>query len=111
MMSEYAATPTPPYYAAIFSAVQTDAVDGYDACTQRMLELAARQPGFLGVEAAGDPQFSIGVSYWSSPEAILAWKQQVEHLEVQRMGKAKWYTSYRVRICRVERDYEFENGT
>jgi len=40
----------------------------------------------------------------------LAWKQQVEHLEVQRMGKAKWYESYRVRICRVERDYGFDKG-
>jgi len=66
-MPEYAATPNPPYYAAIFSAIRTDAVEGYDACTQRMLELAALQPGFLGAEATGDQQFSIGVSYWSSP--------------------------------------------
>lgn len=109
-MSAYAATPNPPYYAAIFSAVRTDAFEGYDACTQRMLELAASQPGFLGVEATGDQHLGIGVSYWSSPAAIMAWKQQVEHLEAQRMGKTTWYTSYRVRICLVERDYSFENG-
>lgn len=109
-MPEFADTPAPPYYAAIFSALRTDVKEGYEAVTQRMLELAGQQPGFLGIEAAADGAFSIGVSYWESPQAILAWKQEMEHMEVQRAGQVQWYQNYRVRICKVERDYAFDLG-
>lgn len=107
-MPVFANTPEPPYYAAIFSALRTEAREGYEAVTQRMLDLARQQPGFLGIEAVEDDLFSIGVSYWQSPEAIIAWRQQMEHLEVQRAGQAHWYRQYRVRICKVERDYAFD---
>jgi hypothetical protein len=28
-----------------------------------------------------------------------------EHMEAQSLGKDKWYESFKVRICKVERDY------
>jgi len=41
-----------------------------------MLELASKQPGFLGFETARQ-EIGISVSYWSTPEAIKAWKENV----------------------------------
>ncbi|KPK35068.1 MAG: JEMB protein [Betaproteobacteria bacterium SG8_40] len=103
-MNRPATTPEPPYYAVIFTSVRKSDDAGYGVTAQRMLELAARQPGFLGFETAhGD--VGISVSYWSTLDAIKAWKANAEHVLAQQRGKAEWYASYRVRVCRVEREY------
>ena len=72
----------------------------------RMLELAARQPGFLGVESARE-EVGITVSYWADTESIRRWKADLEHQEAQRLGREQWYASYRTRVAKVERDYGF----
>lgn len=103
-MSLIAKTPEPPYYAVIFSSQHGSDLDGYAETAARMLELAARQPGFLGVESARD-DLGITVSYWSDLESIKQWKAHAEHREAQRLGKNKWYSNYTTRIALVERDY------
>ncbi|WP_459873598.1 antibiotic biosynthesis monooxygenase family protein [Halomonas shantousis] len=45
-------TPEPPYYAVIFSSHRTEGDHGYAAMAERMVALAATQPGFLGIESA-----------------------------------------------------------
>ncbi len=102
-----AATPSPPYYAVIFTSLRTVIDDGYAQTADRMVELAAGQPGFLGVESARN-ETGITVSYWESLDAIRQWKSHTEHLLAQRQGRAQWYAAYKTRICRVERDYGFE---
>ncbi len=104
-MNQIAKTPKPPYYAVIFSSHQNDDLDGYAEAAGRMLELAARQPGFLGVESARE-DLGITVSYWSDSESIKNWKNQTEHREAQRLGQDKWYSNYKIRIALVERDYD-----
>jgi heme-degrading monooxygenase HmoA len=69
-----------------------------------MAELAARQPGFLGVESARE-DIGITVSYWADLDSIKAWKANAQHAEAQALGRRKWYSAFRVRICKVERDY------
>lgn len=103
-MPEIATTPEPPYYAVIFSSLRSDDEEGYAEMAERMLELAARQPGFLGVELAREG-LGITVSYWASLEAIRSWKRNAEHLEAQRLGHQRWYVGFRVRVARVEREY------
>ncbi len=103
-MDEIATTPEPPYYAVIFTSLRTEGDRGYGAMAQRMLELAAQQDGFLGVESARE-DLGITVSYWESLEAIRAWKRNAEHREAQRLGHEQWYARFRVRITRVEREY------
>ena len=49
-MSQIANTPQPPYYTVIFTSVRTELDDDYAQTAARMLELAAEQEGFLGVE-------------------------------------------------------------
>lgn len=99
-----AKTPAPPYYAVIFTSIRTEENEGYESTAERMVELAAGQPGFLGVESARN-EIGITVSYWESPEAIRHWKANAEHRIAQQSGKEKWYKSYKTRVCLVERDY------
>lgn len=103
-------TPKPPYYAVIFSNIQTDDLKGYDDMATKMETLAAQQPGYLGFESARN-NLGIAVSYWKDEQSICAWKKDVEHQVAQKTGRTKWYAAYKIRICKVERDYSWENST
>lgn len=106
MNDAFAQLPEPPYYAVIFSALRTQGDHGYAAMADRMVELARLQPGFLGVESTRDAAgFGITVSYWTSEDAIRAWKADLEHQRAQQAGKAHWYAHYELRVARVERAY------
>lgn len=103
-MSTIAKTPEPPYYAVIFSSHRHEGDDGYAEMAERMVALASAQPGFLGMESVRE-ELGITVSYWSSLDAISDWKKNAEHLEAQRLGHQRWYSGFRVRVARVEREY------
>ena len=94
------------YYAVIFTSTRTEVEAGYAEMAIKMVELAKAQPGFIGMESARS-EIGITVSYWESLEAIRNWKANMEHLEAQEKGKTTWYKNYKVRIAKVEREYEF----
>jgi heme-degrading monooxygenase HmoA len=95
-----------PYYAVIFSSQRTAGGGGYGVMGDRMVELAALQPGYLGVESVrGADGFGITVSYWESESAIRDWKAQAEHVEAQRLGREIWYEHFELRVAKVERAY------
>ncbi|MBL9139580.1 MAG: antibiotic biosynthesis monooxygenase [Verrucomicrobiales bacterium] len=96
----------PPYYAVIFTSQRSPGDHGYGAMADRMVALAAQQPGFLGVESVRDAEgVGITVSYWESEAAIRDWRRNAEHLEAQRRGRDEWYAAFQLRVCRVEREY------
>lgn len=109
-MTIFANTPEPPYWAVVFTSLRRPGDDkdddpGYDSTASDMLLLAAKQPGYLGVESArGEDGLGITVSYWRDRESIAAWKAQADHLAVQEKGRQEWYGAYRVRIAKVERE-------
>jgi heme-degrading monooxygenase HmoA len=94
----------------VFTSVRTEVDDGYGKMAEAMTELAAKQPGYLGVESARE-QVGITVSYWRDLDAIKGWKRLVDHVAAQRLGRERWYAMYRVRVARVEREYGFSNST
>lgn len=105
-MSTFASTPEPPYYAVIFTSQRTKGDQGYGDMANRMVELAAEQPGFLGVESArGADGLGITVSYWKSTQAIANWKANAEHRIAQETGKPQWYADDKLRVAKVERAY------
>ena len=106
-MSPIATTPKPPYYAVIFTSVRTEGdQDNYAAMADKMVQLAAKQPGFLSIESAREG-VGITVSYWQDLASIKQWKENAEHLLAQKLGREQWYCSFKTRIAKVERDYGF----
>ena len=103
-----AETPEPPYWAVIFASTRHDprVDDEYDESAVRMLELAHRQPGFLGVETV-DAGLGITISYWQDEESIRGWKEEAEHLLAQERGRSEWYQRFELRVAWVERAYGF----
>lgn len=102
-----AKTPQTPYYAVIFTSLRTEGDNDYNATAQKMEELAALEEGYLGIESARN-ELGITVSYWKDLEAIKKWKLNMDHTEAREKGRTTWYTKFKVRICKVERDYQFE---
>lgn len=106
MFTTIANTPKPPYYAVIFTSLRTEGDRGYEHMAERMNEIAAQQSGFLGAESARTTGgLGITISYWSSEDAIIAWKAHTEHKVAQQTGQRVWYADYHIRIAKVERDY------
>ncbi|MBB6325696.1 heme-degrading monooxygenase HmoA [Algoriphagus iocasae] len=99
-------TPTPPYYAVIFTSLRTGINEEYLETALEMERLAALQPGYLGHESAREGT-GITVSYWRDLESIKNWKKVAEHQTAQKKGRELWYSAYKTRICLVERDYGF----
>ena len=97
------------YIAVIFTTQRSlSGNDIYDITADRMVWLAQRQPGFLGVESVtGDDGIGITVSYWANREAIAKWRQDAEHLAAQALGRQEFYEWYRIRVAEVvsERGY------
>ncbi|MDO9274774.1 MAG: antibiotic biosynthesis monooxygenase [Lutibacter sp.] len=106
-MTMIAKTPKPPYYAVVFTSIRTEGELEYAEMADKMIEMAEKQEGFLGVESARN-ELGITVSYWESLEAIKKWKLHAEHTEAREKGRSIWYKSFKVRICKVEHEYGFE---
>jgi heme-degrading monooxygenase HmoA len=105
------ALPAPPYYAVIFTSQRTAVEAGYADTAERMVALAAAQPGYLGAESTrGADGLGITVSYWRTPEDIARWRRDTEHQAARDTGRARWYEHYTLRVARVERAYAWERS-
>ena len=92
-------TPKPPNVSAVFTSIRTDIEEGYDEMNNLTFKELESIKGYLGCEAIRDENsFGVNVSYW---------KDNTLHKKSQVLGKEKWYKHYKLRICLVDRDYEF----
>jgi heme-degrading monooxygenase HmoA len=95
-----------PAFVVVFISQRTDGDAGYAATARRMVELAEKQPGFMGAASTRDHTGQgITVSYWRSLADIERWKGDAEHMAAQQSGKEQWYASFRLTVARVERDH------
>lgn len=101
-----AKTPEPPYYAVIFTSLRTSGDNGYSKMADALEKSVINQPGFLGYESAREG-LGITVSYWSDEESVRNWKENVLHTKARNLGREKWYSEFKVRVAKVERDYGF----
>jgi len=64
--------------------------------------------GFISIErfqSLGDPDKYVSVSFWRDEEAVHKWRNVQKHREAQAKGRAGIFSSYRLRIAQVLRDY------
>jgi heme-degrading monooxygenase HmoA len=102
-----AETPNPPYYAVIFTSLRAEGDKGYAEMSEKMVQLAKLQDGYLGMESVR-VQLGITVSYWKDLESIKKWRENLEHTVARENGRKLWYKQFKVRIAKVERDYDFK---
>ncbi|WP_143590601.1 antibiotic biosynthesis monooxygenase family protein [Thermoactinospora rubra] len=99
----------PPYHLAVFVSRRTgEDAEGYGETARLMLELAAGQPGYLGVDSVrGADGLGITVAYWRDEESLVAWREHAQHAVARRTGRERWYEEFVVHVARVERAYGF----
>ncbi|MBY0595345.1 antibiotic biosynthesis monooxygenase family protein [Bacillus bingmayongensis] len=98
-----------PYYAVIFTSQLSQDTTDYSDVAEEMEKLAKEQPGFIDVESARDTSgLGITISYWESLEAIQQWRENAAHTIARQRGREQWYESFHMKICVVEREYNFQ---
>jgi heme-degrading monooxygenase HmoA len=100
-------TPTPPYYAVIFTSVLKRDDPEYFKINDFLRQEAEKLDGFLGEDSARN-DYGISISYWKDLDAIQAWRQNADHKRAKEKGRKEFYKKYKIRIARVEREYQFE---
>lgn len=93
---------------AVIFAAQRNGLDeaGYQAMADTMEALAARQPGYLGMDhARGGDGHGITISYWTDDRTAKAWRDHPEHRAARDAGRDRWYSRYTLHVARIERAY------
>ncbi len=93
-------------YAVIFTARIREIDDEYFIVANRMRSLATEKYGCIEFECASEDNREISISYWPSLESIENWKNDPEHIEAQKQGQQRWYSSYQIKIANIEREYK-----
>ena len=83
-------------------------VSEYEATATRMLELVSSIEGFLGMDYAELEGGELLIARFESHEALAAWRNHPEHREAQRLGRERFFASYRIEVCDSVRSYDFE---
>ena len=101
-------TPKPPYVAVIFTSLRTEVEEGYDKMNDQTYAEVEKIDGYIGYENFRNEEgLGVNISYWRDMEAAKNWKMNTLHQKAQTLGKEKWYKYYKIRICKVEREYEY----
>lgn len=64
--------------------------------------------GFISIErfqSLSDEKRVLSLSFWRDEEAVKAWRTMEEHRQAQKAGRGGVFSSYRLRIAHVVRDY------
>ena len=64
--------------------------------------------GFLSIErfqSITDPARFVSLSFWRDEAAVKNWRNVRKHREAQAKGRGGVFSTYRLRICQVLRDY------
>jgi len=93
--------------AVIFIAQRSEKDEsGYAAAAATMDALAARQPGYRGIDSVRDTTgLGITVSYWADEASAIAWRKHPEHAATRESGRGLWYDHYTLHVAAVTRSY------
>ena len=84
----------------------------YGARADEIFGYAETMPGFMSAKdfVAEDGE-RLAVIEFDTAEHLAAWRDHGEHAKAQAEGRAKFYTSYQIQICKVERGASFDAAT
>jgi heme-degrading monooxygenase HmoA len=90
------------------SRLRPEHIAEYSEMADRVHALAETMPGFLGIRSylAEDGE-RISIVEFADQASHDAWRDQVDHREAQRLGREKFYSEYRIQVCRLLHDQSF----
>lgn len=101
--------------AVIFEVVPAEgALPGYMDHAARLRPELEAIDGFISVErfqSLTNPTKLLSLSFWRDEEAVKAWREQLHHRSVQKLGRHEIFAKYRLRVASVLRDYGPDDRT
>jgi heme-degrading monooxygenase HmoA len=83
----------------------------YKAALKRMIEIVEATPGYISSEDyMGEDGREISMVRFESLEALEAWRDHPEHLEIQRQARETYYEWYHVEVLTTVSEYSFKHG-
>ena len=85
----------------------------FETALQQMQERVKQYDGFLGeapCSSIENENTFVTLFYWRDRESMKAWREDPEHLEIQQLGRDKLFALYKIRVCELEREYEWERS-
>ena len=80
----------------------------YLALAAQLREFLVNRPGFISIErlrSMTEEGKLLSLSFWEDEAAIEAWRNFIDHRHAQEKGKSSLFSSYRIRVAEVVRDY------
>lgn len=74
----------------------------------RLRTFLEKRDGFISIErfqSLTDEGKILSLSFWQDERAVDAWRNILEHRMAQKKGKKVLFSSYRIRVAKVLRDY------
>jgi heme-degrading monooxygenase HmoA len=82
----------------------------YTRVAAEMKALASAMPGFVSMKTfTAEDGERVSIVEFASQAGHDAWREHPRHREAQRLGREKFYSSFRIQVCRVERDYTLQD--
>lgn len=91
-----------------------DVFDEYLATSDSLRRLLPAVEGFNGIErfqSCNDDNKFVAIGFFDDEHAVTAWRNTPEHRRVQALGRRRLFTSYRLRMADVIRDYSATDRT
>jgi len=83
----------------------------YETALKHMQEQVRQYDGFLGEMpccSIENEKTFVTLFYWRDRESMQAWREDREHVIIQNLGREKLFAWYKIRVCELEREYEWE---
>jgi len=93
-------------YAVIFTADVKEFDSEYSAMASKMRDLAIDEHNCIEFISCAEGKKEISISYWKHMDHIESWKNNIQHLEAQELGRNRWYSSYKIEIAKIEHSYK-----
>ena len=93
-------------YAVIFTADVKELDSEYEKMALKMRDLAINEHNCIDFISCSKGGQEVSISYWKNMGHIKSWKNNIEHLEAQELGRKKWYNSYKIEITKIEHSYK-----
>jgi heme-degrading monooxygenase HmoA len=81
-----------------------EATEEYALVAERLSALTHSIPGHVSHKTfAAEDGERVTIVEFETEEALQAWAAHPDHIAAKEKGRAKFYSEYRVQVCRVER--------
>ncbi len=83
----------------------------FETASQHMQEQVKKYDGFLGEDPCcklDNENTFVTLFYWRDRESMKAWREDRVHVITQNLGREKLFAWYKIRVCELEREYEWE---